>query len=522
MPSDWDVVVVGGGGSGLAAAVSAAESGCSVIVLEKLPVPGGTTGMAVGSFTASCTALQRRAGITDSVAAHIEDAGRFAPPAIEARNNEELRRFFLAHSSEALEWLRGLGLNFVGPNPEPPNRAPRMHNVVPGARAYVLALQRKLLRLGGRLECSAPVVALLRDRDRVIGVRARIGGREIEIRARRAVVLAAGDYANAPRLIAEFKGDRFAAIEGINPNASGDGQNLARSVGAPLINMDVTYGPELRFVPPPRRGWQEWLPASGPLVGIMGRIAPRLPQFILNAFIKRLLVAWQHPEDALFRDGAILLNRNGERFCNEQKSPEREIAIAAQPGKEAFLLLDQRLCQLYSAWPHFISTAPRIAYAYVADYERLRRDVFGRGPDLTSVVASRGLPAAAVAESVADFNAGVSAGRDRFGRTGDSHPLTGRDWVLLGPARAYFTTTEGSPAIDTNFAVLDADRNPIPGLYAVGQNGIGGQVLWGHGLKIGWAITSGRLVGRVLAGQPVSSGAPRSAPASALQPGKAP
>jgi predicted oxidoreductase len=53
--------------------------------------------------------------------------------------------------------------------------------------------------------------------------------------------------------------------------------------------------------------------------------------------------------------------------------------------------------------------------------------------------------------------------------------------------------------MDESLRVLDAERQPIAGLYAVGQNGIGGQILWGHGLKNGSAITSGRLVGKVLA-----------------------
>ena len=74
-------------------------------------------------------------------------------------------------------------------------------------------------------------------------------------------------------------------------------------------------------------------------------------------------------------------------------------------------------------------------------------------------------------------------------------PLTGNRWVLLGPVKAYFTTTEGGAAIDTQMRVLDGDRRPVPGLYAVGQNGLGGMVLWGHGLHMAWAITSGRLVG---------------------------
>jgi fumarate reductase flavoprotein subunit len=78
-------------------------------------------------------------------------------------------------------------------------------------------------------------------------------------------------------------------------------------------------------------------------------------------------------------------------------------------------------------------------------------------------------------------------------------PLQGNRWVLLGPVKSYFTTTEGGAAIDTSFRVLDNVGDPINGLYAIGQNGLGGQILWGHGLHIAWAMTSGRLVGRVLA-----------------------
>ena len=71
--------------------------------------------------------------------------------------------------------------------------------------------------------------------------------------------------------------------------------------------------------------------------------------------------------------------------------------------------------------------------------------------------------------------------------------------MLLGPAKAYFTTTEGGAAINRRFQVLDEDEAPIPGLYAVGQTGLGGQILWGHGLHIAWAMTSGRLAGKFLA-----------------------
>ena len=131
---EFDVIVVGGGGSGLAAAVASAEKGATVLLLEKTPNLGGTTGIAIGSFTANGTVYQRRAGIDDNPDDHEADAALFGPTEIQAENHQELRRFFLGQAAETFDWLMGLGLQFYGPSPEPPNRVPRMHNVVPNAQ----------------------------------------------------------------------------------------------------------------------------------------------------------------------------------------------------------------------------------------------------------------------------------------------------------------------------------------------------------------------------------------------------
>ena len=502
---EHDVIVVGAGGSGLAAAVSAAENGCSVLVLEKRPEPGGTTGIAVGSFTANRTRMQRAARIKDTLDHHVEDAGGFAPRSIETQNNQELRKFFLSHTAQTLAWLEGMGLAFHGPNPEPPNRVPRMHNVVPNAKAYIATLQSKLIRHGGKLVCSSQVKGLTRDGSRITGAKVlHTDGSEAIYHARRGVVLAGGDYAGSHRLIAKYKGDQYGQINGINPFAAGEGHELAESVGACLINMDITYGPEIRFMAPKgKQLFEQLLPVSGPLAWIAGRLLPYVPKAIVNAYIKRLLVTWQHPENALFDDGAILLNCKGHRFCNEKSWPEREIAIADQPDKLAYLLLDQRLCERYSEWPHFISTAPKIAYAYVNDYLKLRPDIAVHGNSIETLFRRTRIDQRAMENALHEFNQYVRGNcDDRFGRSGDSHELTGNRWVLLGPACAYFTTTEGGAAIDQSLRVLDEQGQVIEGLYAVGQNGLGGQILWGHGLHIGWALTSGRLVGQILAGKP--------------------
>jgi fumarate reductase flavoprotein subunit len=483
-----DLIVVGAGGSGLATAVSAAQHGLSVIVLEKCPQPGGTTAIAIGSFTANRTRFQERQGIKDSAADHAHDAGLFAAPEIEQHNDAGLREYFLEEAHKTLDWLIEMGVRFHGPFPEPPNRVPRMHNVIPNARSYILTLVKHLRRRGGRIVCEARVNDLIVENGRVSGVRATVNGEEQEFLSTRGVVLAAGDYANSPELISRFKGEGFSEIEGINTNATGDGHLLAERAGAKLLNMPITYGPELRFVPPPvnRRPWVARLPASGWIPQTIARLLPYIPQSWMRPVIKRLLVTWQHPEDALFDDGAILINRDGKRFCDETTSPQREIALAQQPGKIGYLLLDERLIERYSAWPHFISTAPEIAYAYVADYLKLRPDIAVAAERLERLAAKTGIPGDALQQTVHEWN-----------RTAES-PMDGNRWVLLGPVKAWFTTTEGGAAVNRSLQVLDGSGTPIPGLYAVGQNGLGGMILWGHGLHIAWALTSGRLCGEVL------------------------
>jgi fumarate reductase flavoprotein subunit len=481
MKAEYDILIVGGGGSGLAAAVSAAENGAKVVVLEKYPELGGSTGIAVGSLTANRTSMQKTAGIEDSLEAHIEDAALFAPKAIEARNNEEIRNWFLDNVAETLDWLVGMGVNFIGPNPEPPNRVARMHNVVPGAKAYITVLQARLIKLGGTVVTSARVVDLIQEDERICGVIADLNGVQESYYATKGVVLAAGDYTNSAELISRFKGEQFAHIEGINKRALGEGHMLAEKVGAKLENMDITYGPELRFITPEKRTFQQLIPTSGIISRILGILVPFVPQFIMTMMIKRLLVTWQHPEDSLLEAGAILVNQNGDRFCDEKLTPEREIELANQPGKYGFIVLDRRLVDMYNEWPTYISTAPKIGYAYVKDYLRLRKDVAYQGATLEDIARKRKLPISNLYKAVEDSS------------------LEEGPWVILGPTKAYFTNTEGGVMINKQFRVLDREERPIPGLYAIGQNGLSGQILWGHGLHIGWAMTSGRMAGKLLA-----------------------
>ena len=119
---------------------------------------------------------------------------------------------------------------------------------------------------------------------------------------------------------------------------------------------------------------------------------------------------------------------------------------------------------------------------------------------LNEIERARGFPPGTLQKTVDAFNRYATGQQpDPFGRRGDAQPLQGDTWLLLGPAKAYFSGSEGSVAINRRFQVLDQQGEPIPGLYAVGQNGLGGQILLAHGFHIAWAMTSGRLAGQMLA-----------------------
>src|SRR5262245_25977657 len=104
----FDVVVVGGGGSGLAEAIEAASIGRSVVLLEKVTKLGGSTGRSVGSISATLTPHQIGRGIKDCPEAHFEDLGKFNK-AVGFPDNAELRRILTENVPETFRWLTSMG-----------------------------------------------------------------------------------------------------------------------------------------------------------------------------------------------------------------------------------------------------------------------------------------------------------------------------------------------------------------------------------------------------------------------------
>jgi fumarate reductase flavoprotein subunit len=479
----FDVVVVGGGGTGLAAAIEARAVGRSVVLLEKNAALGGSTAWSIGSVTASATPHQIRKGIEDGPEDHWRDMGLFNG-SLDNRDNPELRRVLADAMPDTFRWLLSHGIRFYGPMPEPPHTKPRMHNVLPNSRSFIAHLGRAARRVGVDIRCGVRGAALLSEDGRVAGIDCATDGGARRYRARNGVVLATGDFTSDPELKGRFMGPREAKVDGVNVTATGDGQKLALPLGARIVNGDLALGPELRFVPPQRQGLVGKLPPWPALANFMAWSLDHMPSALLRPFVMSFVTTALAPSPELFAAGAILVNTAGERFTDETDAPA--YALPEQPGKVGYILIDDRIARQFSAWPHFVSTAPGVAYAYVDDYRRNRPDIFTIAPTLEALGSRLGMPAGALSASVAHHNA-QAGGRPAIERA---------PFVALGPVRAVFVHAEGGLAVDHQHRVLGPEDVPIPGLYAAGSTGQGGLLLKGHGHHLAWAFASGRRAGR--------------------------
>ena len=483
-----DVLIIGGGGTGLAAAIEAAELGRKVILLEKNPETGGSTSWSVGSITATGTPHQRKANIQDSADAHFEDMEKHAG-ALAPRDNLALRRILVDNTTDMIDWLMKLGVVFVGPEEEPPHRVARMHNVVPNSRSFAYHLTRRCRDLGVDLRLNTATQRIMLDDDRAVGVEASLpdGTRHTFI-ARHGVVLASGDYSAAADLKAQLANPEVALVDAINTTATGDGHRMAMALGASVINGDIVRGPIMRFLAPTRANLLQRLPPTKIIAQLTAWSAKWLPQWILRPFLMSFLTTAVSPSTDLYREGGVLINKNGQRFTNELDKPNKD--MAKQPERIGWIVMDSAVAKKFSAWPYYISTAPGVAYAYLDDYRRNRPDIFHCSPTLEGLATSMGVATHALAETIAHYNQ-----NDRGARPA----IMQGPFYALGPIKSYVVFTDGGLKVTDKLEVLRTDGQVIPGLYAAGSAGQGGLLLEGHGHHLGWAFISGRIAGRAAA-----------------------
>ena len=498
---ETDVVVVGGGGSGLAAAIEACSIGRTAILLEKNEMLGGSTGRSVGSITASNTPHQLRKGIFDCPDDHYEDmallcehSARLRNHPHEIPNNMELRRVLVDNVPDTMRWLMSMGVEFFGPLAEAPHRRLRMHNVVPNSRAYIFHLERAARRLGVDIRTCVRAKQIIIEHGIAVGVLCDTPDGPTEFRGRGGVVLTTGDFSANPELKAKYVAPTMADAQPVNPTNTGDGHQMVLDIGG-RIEATWLYSSGVRFPPPPPRLAMR-LPPYRFITRLMILALENLPEWILRPYLMHFVTSILVPSSDLFKSGTILINKRGERFVDESINPAGNTplspVLADQPDQAGYLLLDAKIAEKFSKWPHAVSTAPGVAYAYINDYRRSRKDIFYEAATLSELARKIGVPEKTLETTVSAYNTSL---RESATQT-DREPLDRGPYIALGPVRFYINFSDSGVAVNGQHEVLTSEDVVIPGLFAAGFIGMGGVLLEGHGHHLGWAFTSGRRAGR--------------------------
>lgn len=437
----YDVVVIGSGMAGCAAALQAAEAGARVVILEKLSESrmGGNSLLAGGSFSVP---------LGSSEAQHEDYVADYVRYCL-GRGNETIFRLMAEHVHGDLEWLAGKGVELLPAEARPPNRVATVQSA-PAAFAGMPRLFRTLR--GFFAEAGVDLVfetkarqLVMDDRGAVIGVRAQ--GRDgLTDYLGRAVVIATGGYAANTQMLEAYSDPNAGAmmVRGVK-SATGDGHTMAQAAGAGLKGMGGLMALHVAAVD-----------GIETAAGQPARVVPY----------------------------AISINREGLRFVDESRGyVAHGKAVLEQPGQSTSLIFDQALRE-------------RVAEGVISTFNRLGRPVH-QADTLEELAALVGAPVEQFVRTVQDFNAAVTDGAAP-GANPPKAELASRietpPFYAFSPLVPGITLTFGSVMIDAEARVLEADGTVIPGLYAAGE---GAGPVFFHDYIGGGALTNCLVMGRI-------------------------
>ncbi|MDY5974955.1 flavocytochrome c [Streptococcus hyovaginalis] len=414
LKDSYDVIVIGSGGAGMTAAISAQEAGADVAIFEKMPIIGGNTSKSSGGMNASETKFQKEQGIDDSNDLFYEETLKGG----KGTNNPELLRYMVDNSAEAIDWLDSIGITLSDVTFSGGFSKARIHRPADGSAVggyLVDGLYNNLMEKDIPVFVNADVTEITEKDGQANGVKVTVGKEEKTISAK-AVVDAAGGFGANMEMITEYKPELKDYVTTNHEGATGDGIKLAEKLGAATVQMDQI------------------------------QIHPTVYQEEGKA---PFLVS-----EAIRGEGAILVNAEGNRFYNEMETRDNvSAAINKLPEQYAYVVFDQQLRE------HSKS---------IDTYEEQGMTV--KADSLADLAKEIGVSADNLEKTVENWNKYVADKNDtEFGRT------TGMDRDMSkGPFYAIKIApgihhTMGGLKINTNTEVLKEDGSAIPGLYAAGE-----------------------------------------------------
>ena len=482
-----DVVIVGAGGAGMTAAMTASDAGKSVIILESQAMVGGNSVRSTGGMNAAKTVYQDEnefgegAGVEKmlksaadnyadnefitSLAATVAQqwadyqanpVGYFDSVELmeldtmvggKGINNPELAKTLVEGTAPAIDWLdeNGMSLHnvaaFGGASVKRIHRPVNEEGKVVSVGAYLVPLMEKACQDRGVefiLNTTADTI-LTDESGKAVGVSGTDkDGNTVTVNAK-AVVLATGGFGANLDMVASYKPDLKGFMTTNAPGIQGQGIAMATAIGAATVDMD-----QIQIHP------------------------------TVEANTAALIT------EGLRGDGAILVNANGERFTDEVSTRDKvSAAEIAQPGSFSWLIVDQAMADASNVIQGYITKGYT---KQGATYEELAKEIK--------------VDPAAFAATMEKWNGCVEAKTDAdFGRTSFANPLNTAPYYAI-KVSAGVHHTMGGVVINSSTEVLKEDGSVIPGLFAAGEvtGGVHGANRLG-GTAVADFVVFGRIAG---------------------------
>ena len=457
---DADVVVVGAGGAGMTAAITAAAEGKSVVILESQSMVGGNSVRATGGMNAGKTVYQdenefgESAGVEKTLKTAAEKyadnetitalaktvseqwAAYQANPtgyfdSVELMeldtmiggkgiNDPALVETLCANSADAIDWLDEHGItlhnvsSFGGASVKRIHRPVNAEGKTVSVGSYMIPLlQENCEKAGVKMMLDTTATEILTDANgAAVGVKATgASGETVTVNAK-AVVLATGGFGANLDMVVKYKPELKGFMTTNAPGIQGQGIEMAQAIGAATVDMD-----QIQIHP------------------------------TVEANTAALIT------EGLRGDGAILINEEGQRFIDEVGT--RDVVSAAeiaQTGSYSWLVVDQAMADASSVIQGYIKKGYTVTGS---TYEELGK--------------AMGVDAAAFAETMEKWNGYVEAKNDPdFGRTSFANPLNAAPYYAV-KVTAGVHHTMGGLKINANTEVLNEKGEVIPGLFAAGE-----------------------------------------------------
>ena len=444
MSHDVDVLVIGAGACGLAAAIAAHDAGASVAIVEKMDRPGGNSSLSTGSVPAANSRFQREAGIVDDPQTYVCDLMGIAKETDDLALVQRLAEV----SAETIEWLidtLGARMTLITAYKHIGHSVPRLH--APVSRRGQDLVDDLLRFVDDRdipLAVGNAVEGLIVENGVVQGARIRTSEGISEMRAGK-TILAVNGFAGDPELVKRFcpeiAGAQYFGARG----STGEAIRWGEAVGADFANMAAYQG------------------------------------YAAVAYPHGSLLSWTTIEK-----GGILVNSGGHRFGDESTGYSGYARIVLSQGEFAYAIFDQKIFDVASLEEEFMELVK-----------------FGGVKKADSVEALAGLmdlDLAAVSIAVSTYNqAARGVVTDEYGRKDFGLGALEPPFYICRVTPGLFHT-QGGLKIDGDAHVLSKSGKPVPNLFAgggaaAGISGRAGALGYASGNGLLSAIALGRIAG---------------------------